>query len=48
VLHSSVSVGIALFPGDGPDLGALLRKADIAMYKAKTSGDGVHCYGSGD
>jgi diguanylate cyclase (GGDEF)-like protein len=48
VLHSSVSVGIALYPGDGPDLSTLLRKADIAMYKAKASGDGVHCYGSGD
>src|SRR5665647_3447774 len=35
-LHTSVSVGIALFPDDGPDLSALLRKADIAMYKAKT------------
>jgi diguanylate cyclase (GGDEF)-like protein len=42
VLHSSVSVGIALYPGDGPDLSTLLRKADIAMYKAKDSGDGVH------
>src|SRR5450759_2377887 len=30
-LHSSVSIGIALFPDDGPDLSALLRKADIAM-----------------
>jgi diguanylate cyclase (GGDEF)-like protein len=48
VLHSSVSVGIALFPGDGRDLSTLLRKADIAMYKAKAPGDGVHCYGRGD
>ena len=48
VLHSSVSVGIALFPDNGPDLSTLLRKADIAMYKAKTSGEGVHLYGSGD
>ena len=48
MLHSSVSVGIALYPGDGRDLSTLLRKADIAMYKAKASGDGVHCYGSGD
>ena len=48
VLHSSVSVGIALFPDDGRDLSTLLRKADIAMYKAKASGDGVHRYGRGD
>jgi len=47
-VHSAVSIGIALFPDDGPDLSELLRKADIAMYHAKTSGDGVHVYGSGD
>ena len=47
-LHSTVSIGIALFPDDGPDLSALLRKADIAMYKAKTSGDGHHVYSDTD
>ena len=47
-LHTSVSVGIALFPDDGPDLSALLRKADIAMYKAKASGNGHHVYSSTD
>jgi diguanylate cyclase (GGDEF)-like protein len=43
-LHSTVSIGIARFPEDGPDLSALLRKADIAMYKAKTSFTGQHVY----
>jgi predicted signal transduction protein with EAL and GGDEF domain len=47
-LHSSVSVGVALFPDDGPDLSTLLRKADIAMYKAKTSLRGHHVYRSAD
>jgi diguanylate cyclase (GGDEF)-like protein len=47
-LHTSVSVGIALFPDHGLDLGPLLRKADIAMYKAKTSGNGRHVYCSVD
>ncbi|WP_024287157.1 bifunctional diguanylate cyclase/phosphodiesterase [Cellulomonas sp. KRMCY2] len=47
-LHSSVSVGIALSPDDGPDLSSLLRKADIAMYRAKTSGDGHHVYSIAD
>jgi diguanylate cyclase (GGDEF)-like protein/PAS domain S-box-containing protein len=47
-LHSAVSVGIALFPAAGHDLSALLRKADIAMYKAKTASDGIHVYGSFD
>ena len=47
-LHMSVSVGIAVFPDDGPDLSSLLRKADIAMYKAKASGTGHHVYLSAD
>jgi diguanylate cyclase (GGDEF)-like protein len=47
-LHSSVSIGIALFPGDGLDLSTLLRKADIAMYKAKASGHGRHVYSAVD
>jgi diguanylate cyclase (GGDEF)-like protein len=47
-LPSRVSVGIALFPRDGSDLSALLRKADIAMYKAKTSLKGHHVYCSAD
>ena len=47
-LHSSVSIGIAAFPDDGLDLSSLLRKADIALYKAKSSGEGHHQYGSAD
>ncbi len=47
-LHSGVSIGIALSPDDGTDLSTLLRKADIAMYKAKTSGVGHHHYNSTD
>jgi diguanylate cyclase (GGDEF)-like protein len=47
-LHSSASIGIARFPEDGPDLGTLLRKADIAMYKAKATGNGHHFYSSAD
>ena len=47
-LHSSVSIGMALFPDHGPDLSTLLSKADIAMYKAKTSLQGHHVYCSAD
>ncbi len=43
-LHSTVSIGIARFPDDGPDLPTLLRKADIAMYQAKISAAGHHVY----
>ena len=38
-LHSSTSIGIALFPEHGDDLSSLLRKADIALYQAKVTRD---------
>jgi EAL domain-containing protein (putative c-di-GMP-specific phosphodiesterase class I) len=37
-LHTSTSVGVALFPDDGEDLDTLLKNADIAMYRAKARG----------
>jgi len=36
--HSSSSIGISLFCGDGVGLDDLLKYADTAMYQAKTSG----------
>jgi len=47
-VQTSVSIGIALFPEQGHDLGDLLRRADMAMYKAKSSGRGHHVYQSED
>jgi diguanylate cyclase (GGDEF)-like protein len=35
------SIGVALHPGDGADLRALLQAADRAMYAAKSSGVGT-------
>ena len=37
-LVTSVSIGIAVYPDDGEDFNALLRKADGAMYQAKEAG----------
>jgi len=37
-LHSSVSIGIAVFPADGADGATLLKNADAAMYHAKEQG----------
>lgn len=39
-----VSVGISHFPSDGDTPDALLRHADIAMYRAKSSGRGYMHY----
>ena len=37
-LSVTASIGISLYPEDGEDIEALLKKADSAMYKAKGSG----------
>jgi diguanylate cyclase (GGDEF)-like protein/PAS domain S-box-containing protein len=37
-LSTSVSIGAALFPQDGPDFETLRKKADMAMYRAKEAG----------
>jgi diguanylate cyclase (GGDEF)-like protein/PAS domain S-box-containing protein len=38
VISTSVSIGVTLCPQDSHDLDAVLRNADLAMYKAKESG----------
>ena len=36
--HLSASIGISIYPGDSPDATALLRNAELAMYRAKDQG----------
>ncbi len=37
-LTTSISVGVAVYPEDGADFETLLKKADMAMYRAKEAG----------
>jgi len=36
------SIGVALSPGDGTNCEELMRNADMALYRAKSDGGGVH------
>ncbi|MBG6213165.1 diguanylate cyclase (GGDEF)-like protein [Cryobacterium sp. CAN_C3] len=47
-LQTDVSIGIALAPDHGGDVGLLLRRADMAMYKAKFARSGHHVYARAD
>lgn len=38
LLHSSATIGIAVFPDHGDDPDHLLRRADLALYQAKDQG----------
>src|ERR1700728_3428074 len=46
-VHTSASIGIAFYPGDGTTIDALYAHADAAMYCAKQrGGSGVECFTS--
>ena len=44
VLNPDASIGVSLFPQHGSDATALLRRADIAMYRVKRRGGGHAFY----
>ncbi|TAL80398.1 MAG: EAL domain-containing protein [Beijerinckiaceae bacterium] len=41
---TTASVGVAVYPADGEDAEALLKNADLAMYKAKNEGGNLCCF----
>jgi len=43
-LTVTASLGVAVFPNDGPDIKTLLKHADIALYQAKEAGRNCHRY----
>jgi diguanylate cyclase (GGDEF)-like protein len=42
--HISISIGIAVFPGQNATSQELLRQADTALYKAKANGKSTVCF----
>ena len=46
--HVTASVGISVYPGDGDDERALMKNADIAMYRSKEDGKHTFTFYSAD
>ncbi|MEW6068650.1 MAG: diguanylate cyclase [Nitrospirota bacterium] len=44
-IHTTISIGIAIYPDNGEDTETLIKNADIAMYRAKEQGKNRYvCY----
>lgn len=43
-IHTSPSIGVAVFPRDGQDFESLCRNADTAMYESKRKGRSTYTY----
>lgn len=46
-IYMDASIGISLYPDHGGDLESLMRHADLAMYKAKSQGEGPLLFNEG-
>ncbi|CAN7446858.1 EAL domain-containing protein [Acidovorax sp. LjRoot129] len=46
-ISTSVSMGVTIFPDDGTSFESLLKKADMAMYKAKSDGRNTYRFFDG-
>ncbi len=47
-IHTSASIGVAMFPADGKSVETLIANADAAMYCAKQRGrNNIQCYAAG-
>jgi len=47
-IFAGCSLGVTIFPADGEDFDSLLKKADIAMYRAKESGRNAYRFWDGE
>ena len=47
-IFAGCSLGVTMFPADGEDFDSLLKKADIAMYRAKESGRNAYRFWDGE
>jgi diguanylate cyclase (GGDEF)-like protein len=47
-IFAGCSLGVTMFPADGNDFDSLLKKADIAMYRAKESGRNAFRFWDGE
>jgi diguanylate cyclase (GGDEF)-like protein/PAS domain S-box-containing protein len=43
-ISTSISVGVSIYPDDGEDFDTLLKKSDMAMYRAKDAGRNTYCF----
>lgn len=47
-IHTTISIGISLYPLDAHDIENLIKKADVAMYQAKEQGKNTYRFSKPD